>query len=114
MRSPCARMSDHHGTFFLRDRSFTVTTMKSRRAYEAKRVSLIGVAIASYVVLCGNRSDCDNLRTPTLVCDQQLDLLVQPGTCVEITNPCDDHQWNNPPRIDGFRLCRDTDDGEPV
>jgi hypothetical protein len=29
-------------------------------------------------------------------------LALQPGECIEFSNPCDDHEWQ---RFDGFRLC---------
>ena len=38
---------------------------------------------------------------PTLTCDP-VSISLDPGTCVEITNPCATHLWE---RLDSFRLC---------
>jgi hypothetical protein len=53
-----------------------------------------------YLVLCGACARCDS-DPPTLTCDSPW-ISLDPGTCVELTNPCDDHQWT---RVDVFRLC---------
>lgn len=69
-----------------------------------KRSALVCFAIASSFVLAGNRPSCDG-DPPTLACDSPA-IQVDPGDCVEISNPCGDKQWH---RLDGFRLC----DGPP-
>jgi hypothetical protein len=69
----------------------------------ANRAAVIGLSIVSYVFFCGNRSNCDR-RRETLQCED-LYVTVSPGTCVEITNPCVDHQWLVMPQVDGFTLC---------
>lgn len=69
-----------------------------------KRFALVSFAIASSFVLAGNRPSCDG-DPPTLACNSP-SIQVDPGSCVEITNPCGDNRWH---RLDGFRLC----DGPP-
>ena len=73
--------------------------MKNTRS----RAALIGIAVTSYVFMCGSRGSCDR-RAPTLTCDSP-SISVLPGTCTTLENPCADHLWYNLPRIDGFQLC---------
>jgi hypothetical protein len=87
--------------------------MLSRTAQGTRRVGLIALSIASYTFLCGNRLSCDEMRAPSITC-QNIPLIAQPGTCTVIANPCAaDGQWVGPPRFDGFRLC-DAPDGITV
>lgn len=60
--------------------------------------------IALGVFLSGSLGnvECDH-RTPTIACDD-IDMTVLPGTQVEISNPCADHQWLDLPRVDGMTL----------
>jgi hypothetical protein len=77
---------------------FAVQKTKSKR--DPRRIVLICFAVGSSFVLGGNRPNCDN-RPPTLTCDV-VAVTLDPGTCVEIQNPCDNHQWS---RLDALRLC---------
>ncbi len=67
---------------------------------DPRRFALVCFAVGSAVVFAGNRPACDG-DPPTLTCDQ-VSLNLDPGGCVELTNPCGTHQWD---RLDGFRLC---------
>lgn len=64
-----------------------------------KRYRLLFLAIVS-LALAGNRPDCDG-DPPTLTCSSP-SLQLDPGECVEFTNPCGDNEWH---RLDTFRLC---------
>jgi hypothetical protein len=57
------------------------------------------------LLFMGNKPSCDN-QPLTLSCDTT-SITVEPGTCVELENPCADHAWV---RLDAFRLC-DTPEG---
>jgi hypothetical protein len=52
-------------------------------------------------MMMGNRPSCDR-RQPTLECSD-MSINVAPGTCVDISNPCD--ASGDFSRVDGFRLC---------
>src|SRR5262245_9825318 len=56
------------------------------------------------LLLMGNKPACDN-QPLTLSCDT-VSVQVDPGTCVDLENPCGDHTWV---RLDAFRLCDDID-----
>lgn len=71
--------------------------------HSLRRLRLVLLGFCALVLL-GNRPNCDQNRAPTLTCEN-FSVTVPPGTCVQFTNPCDDHQWTNLPRADGFRLC---------
>jgi hypothetical protein len=74
--------------------------LNSKNNRDPRRVALVCFAVGSSFVLLGNRPSCDD-RPPTLTCDQ-ISLQLDPGSCVEFTNPCGDHEWE---RLDAFRLC---------
>jgi hypothetical protein len=69
-----------------------------------KRLGMFGFAMTFGVLLCGSEDACDDQGPPTLSCDD-LELVVQPGTCVVFQNPCENGSWLPGPRFDGFRLC---------
>lgn len=72
----------------------------------ANRTGLIALAIGSYFGLCGNLSNCDDPMDATIVC-HNVSIVMQPGTCQTISNPCDPGTWVASPRIDGFQLCNE-------
>jgi hypothetical protein len=55
----------------------------------------------SLLLFMACKPNCDP-EPPTLTCDT-VALSLTPGECVEISNPCGDHQWV---RLDAFRLCQ--------
>ncbi len=54
---------------------------------------------------------CPNVgnRTTTFHC-ASIFLIMEPGTCVALQNPCADNQWSVPPDFDGFELCPQSDE----
>jgi hypothetical protein len=68
----------------------------------SRQAALIGFAILSYAFMCGNQPNCQSRNQ--LDCTD-FDVTVAPGTCTLITNHCEDGQWWNLPRVDGFELC---------
>lgn len=68
----------------------------ARRRHRWIPIAFVLVSVA----LLGNRSNCDG-EPPTLTCNAA-SMRVEPGSCVEITNPCGDTLWH---RLDSFRLC---------
>lgn len=68
-----------------------------------KRSSGLGARVLlllACALVVGARPSCDG-DPPTLTCNTA-SIQVEPGACVEITNPCGDEQWH---RLDSFRLC---------
>lgn len=56
------------------------------------------------LLLMGFVPRCDNIPL-TLSCDT-ISVQLDPGTCIDLPNPCADHQWV---RLDAFRLCDNLD-----
>jgi hypothetical protein len=54
----------------------------------------------SLLLFMACKPNCDP-DPPTLMCDT-VSVSIGPGTCVEIQNPCGNHQWA---RLDALRLC---------
>ena len=63
------------------------------------RLALLGVMM----IFALGISRCPPDRAPSLGCSD-VPMVIEPGTCVEFTNPCDNHQWSRPPAIDFFEL----------
>lgn len=74
-----------------------------------QRSTTVRVLLLPLVLFMGNIQQCPffgDSRPPTLTCDVS-SVRLDPGTCVEFQNPCEDHEWV---RLDTFRL-QDEPDG---
>lgn len=60
----------------------------------------LALKVLPLLLLMGNKPSCDN-RPLTLSCDT-VSVQLDPGTCVDLQNPCGDRTWVS---MDAFRLC---------